>query len=100
MSNQFSASEHLVGYLYQVRYALLVLLQKIKYELNIELSLEKLDDVAFERNGEPIELRQTKHHVSKTVELSDYSPDIWKTIRIWSVHIKANPNGIQDLLLF
>lgn len=100
MSNQFSASEHLVGYLYQVRYALLVLLQKIKYEPNIELSLEKLDDVAFEQNGEPIELLQTKHHISKTAELSDYSPDIWKTLRIWSVHIKANPNGIKDLLLF
>ena len=99
MSSQFSAPEQLVGYLYQVRYALLVLLQKIKYEPNIELSLEKLDDVGIERNGEPIELRQTKHHF-KSVELSDYSTDIWKTLRIWSDHIKSNPNRIEDLLLF
>jgi len=100
MSSQFSAPEQLVGYLYQVRYALLVLLQKIKDEPNIELSLEKLDDVAFERNGEPVELLQTKHHVSKTAELSDYSTDIWKTLRIWSAHIKANSNRIEDLFLF
>lgn len=68
MSSQFSAPEQLVGYLYQVRYALLVLLQKIKYEPNIELSLEKLDDVAFERNGDPIEL--LREHLSYALSIN------------------------------
>ena len=55
MSSQFSASEQLTGYLYQIRYALLVFLRRIREEAdvtNIELSIEKLDDVAFEKNGE------------------------------------------------
>ncbi len=99
MSSLFSASEHLVGYLYQVRYALLVLLQKIKDEPGLELSLEKLDDVAFEKNGEAIELLQTKHHISKTAKLTDSSPDLWKTIRVWSTHVLENSSSYDDLVL-
>ena len=32
----------------------------------LEISVEKFDDIAFEANGEPIQLIQTKHHVGKT----------------------------------
>lgn len=99
MSSQFSASEHLIGYLYQVRYALLVLLQKIKDEPGIELSLEKLDDVAFEQDGEVIELLQTKHHINQSAQLTDSSSDLWKTLRIWSTHILENPSRSDDLVL-
>jgi hypothetical protein len=99
MSSQFSASEHLVGYLYQVRYALLILLQKIKDEPEIELSLERLDDVAFERDGEAIELLQTKHHINQSAQLTDSSSDLWKTLRVWSTHILENPSRSDDLVL-
>jgi hypothetical protein len=99
MSSLFSASEHLVGYLYQVRYALLVLLQKIKDDPGIELSLERLDDVSFESNGEATELLQTKHHINKAAKLTDASPDLWKTIRVWSTHILDNANNCDDLVL-
>lgn len=47
------------------------------------ISIEKFDDVAFEANGEPTELIQTKHHVDKAGDLSDASLDLWKTIAIW-----------------
>jgi hypothetical protein len=39
--------------------------------------------VVFERDGEPPDLLQTKHHIRKTANLTDTSPDLWKTIRIW-----------------
>jgi hypothetical protein len=103
MSSQFSASEQLTGYLYQIRYALLVFLRRIREEAdvtNIELSIEKLDDVAFEQNGEAIELHQTKHHVDKETTLTNATPDLWKTLRVWSQYIKENSGKTDNLLFF
>jgi hypothetical protein len=45
--------------------------------------MEVLDDVAFESEGKPGELLQTKHHVSRKANLTDASPDIWKSLRVW-----------------
>ena len=54
MPNMFSAGSSAVGYLYQIRYALYLILKKI----DLEISIERLDDVAFESEGSPIELLQ------------------------------------------
>ena len=89
--------------MYQVRYALLVFLRRIKEEAdiaNIELSIEKLDDVALEKNGEARELHQTKHHVDKETTLTNSAPDLWKTLRVWSQYVKANLGRTENLLLF
>lgn len=75
----FSANASVLGYFYQVRYALLLLL---KAEPGQELSVERFDDIAFEENDSPVELIQTKHHAKKG-SLSNRSPDLWKTIRVW-----------------
>ncbi|MCK5193448.1 MAG: hypothetical protein KAQ71_06540, partial [Desulfobulbaceae bacterium] len=82
-TDQFSAADPALGYLYQVRCALLWSLQRLKEEATFETSIETLDDVAFEANGTPTELLQTKHHKNKGANLTDASPDLWKTIRIW-----------------
>jgi hypothetical protein len=50
----FSAAPSALGYLFQVRYALVLLLRADEPETLI--SIEKLDDVAFEQNGEPEQL--------------------------------------------
>ncbi|MEP0868831.1 hypothetical protein NDA01_03345 [Trichocoleus desertorum AS-A10] len=99
MANQFSANAPALGYLYQIRYSLLVLLQKIRYEPEIEISIEQLDDVAFEKEGEPIELFQLKHHINTRASLSNASSDLWKTIRVWSEYLVKNPGSFNDLLL-
>jgi len=40
--------------------------------------------VTFEAGGGPADqLLQTKHHLSRTASLSDASPDLWKSLRIW-----------------
>ena len=82
----FGASASALGYKYQVRYALLLALQKIDQVNDPDdcfVSIEKLDDIAFEENNDPIELFQTKHHGTPG-NLTDRSPNLWKTIRIWS----------------
>ena len=79
-SNQHEASASAVGYLFQNRLALLLSLRAIADFPNRQLSIEKLDDIAFEDSGSPVELIQTKHHLSKQGSLSDASEDLWKTL--------------------
>jgi len=81
--DRYSAADSALGYLYQVRCALLWSLRRLKDEVEFEASIETLDDVTFENSGTPAELLQTKLHKNRGADLSDFSPDIWKTIRIW-----------------
>jgi C-terminal domain 7 of the ABC-three component (ABC-3C) systems len=88
-SSQFGAAPSAIGYLYQCRLALLLLLAKPVHS-DIVVSLEVLDDVAFEEAGTPIELIQVKHSIKSVCDLSDVSPRLWKTLRIWSEQVKNN----------
>lgn len=79
----FSAADSAVGYLYQVRLALLSALQRLASDENFALYLETLDDVVFETTGSPPTLLQLKHHCERAANLTDASPDLWKSLRVW-----------------
>lgn len=79
-----AAAPSLLGYLYQVRVALVELLQRSRSDPSVALTIEQLDDIAFEAHGTPTELLQTKHHIRHQGALTDSSPDLWRTIRVWS----------------
>ena len=82
--NQFSAADSALGYLYQVRVALLWALLRLKKHDDFVISLETLDDVTFEtKGGKPEELLQTKHHRNRKATLTDVSEDLWKSLRVW-----------------
>jgi len=85
--NSFSAASSMTGYLYQCLYALYESLSRVRKGKEFRVSLETLDDVVFEKKGDAIDLIQNKHHVTKKAQLSDYSEDLWKTLRIWSEEI-------------
>lgn len=93
----FSAAPSALGYLYQVRYALVLLLEAT--EENSVVSLEKLDDVAFEIDGEPAELLQFKHHVSQRANLTDGSIDLWKTLRVWMSKVRDGSLDLSTAIL-
>lgn len=96
--NSFDASSSALGYIYQVRYALLLALQKIDTVEDPDdclVSIEKIDDISFHSEGTPDQLLQSKHH-SKQGSLSDRSPDIWKTVRVWAEHLNTKPKT-EDL---
>ncbi len=57
MASPFSAAPSALGYLFQVRLALLLLLDA---DYDGEISVEVLDDLAFEKNGQPVELLQLR----------------------------------------
>jgi hypothetical protein len=79
----YSASPAALGYLYQVRYALFEALRRLRHEDDFTISIETLDDVVFEKAGDAPELLQTKHHIKQPADLTDSSPDLWKSMRVW-----------------
>lgn len=97
--NKFDATPSALGYIYQVRYALLLALKKV-FEANDPddcfISIEKLDDIAFEENGTPVELLQAKYH-GLPGNLTDRSADLWKTIRVWSEVIANQDVVLEDV---
>jgi hypothetical protein len=83
----FSAADSALGYLYQVRVALLWSLRRARAGKDFVVSLESLDDVTFEAlqatGPKPDELLQTKHHRKAEASLSDASGDLWRSLRVW-----------------
>ena len=90
-SPKFSAAPSAAGYLYQARLALALCLQYVNGDASISVGIERLDDVTFEVDGLPFELLQTKHHIDRAASLADKSPDLWKTLRVWSEAVLADP---------
>ena len=88
MSNH-QASEQMIGYIYQIRYALYLLLENDDEEANI--SIEKFDDIAFtKQDGSSNSFIQLKHHTKKYGDLTDASTDIWRTLNVWINELKTN----------
>jgi hypothetical protein len=99
MPSEFSANASALGYMYQIRYALLLLIRAGRDNPGIELSFENLDDIVFEEEGTPVELIQTKHHIKSTASLSDSGTELWKTLRIWSTALSRREISIDDTML-
>lgn len=89
MSNH-QASEQMIGYLYQARYALYLLLSSDDEQS--EISIEKFDDVSFGSGDTPEIMIQLKHHVKEYGDLNNASTDIWRTLKVWIDAIKENNN--------
>lgn len=91
--NKFSAANSALGYLYQFRFAINLLL---KSEENSQIELETVDDIVL--SDDSTTLHQLKHH-GNPGNLTDSSPDLWKTLRVWCEYIKANPDSETKFLL-
>lgn len=87
-----NAGQSAAGYLYQARLALAECLRYVYSDSSVEIAIERLDDVSFEKNGAPLELLQTKHHLKKAGDLSDGSVDVWKTLRVWAEAVSHDPS--------
>lgn len=61
----------------------------------MELSIEVLDDIAFE--GQQTELLQAKYHINPG-NLTDGSADLWKTLRVWSEGEQRQPESLFVLI--
>jgi hypothetical protein len=82
-----NASGQMFGYLYQVRYALKLLMSS--GDPSYQISIEKFDDIAFDKEGTPVQLIQAKHHTTPA-SLTDISIDLWRTLNVWFDAIAAD----------
>lgn len=96
--SQYSAAPSLLGYFYQCRLALLEFLKRLRSDPNVAVTIESLDDVVFEKDGSPSEIIQVKHHISRKANLTDASPDLWGSIRIWC-DLLANGSAQEESTL-
>ena len=87
----FTAAPSALGYLYQCRLALCLLLERIHNQPDAQIAIERFDDISFEQYGTPEELIQVKHHLGSSPNFGDTSDDIWKTLRAWSTAVS---NGV------
>ena len=53
----FTAASSAAGYYYQARLALFESLRLAYGEFSIDVAIERFDDVSFEKDGEPIEVK-------------------------------------------
>lgn len=83
MRGQYSAASPSLGYFYQCRYALFEALRRLPEGEHFCIGIETLDDVVFQADSSAIELLQTKHSINAHANLTNASPDLWKTLRIW-----------------
>ena len=91
--NNHQATEQLLGYVYQIRYALYYLL--IQKDELAQISVEKFDDIAVSYDGIVYTLVQLKHHVKATGDLTDASTDLWRTIKVWIDAIKRDASILE-----
>lgn len=91
MTTAFSAGPQALGYLFQARYALYALLIERREEASV--IIEGLDDIEIRAAGNSVSLDQLKHHIRREATLTNASPDLWKTIRIWSTSLSQ---GLWD----
>lgn len=96
----FGAAPAMVGYLYQVRLALLWAIRRSRTS-DFVVSLETLDDVSFELGGEPLAVLQAKHSLKAAASLTDLSTELWKTLRVWLVGLASGeiPIGTARFLI-
>jgi hypothetical protein len=90
----FSAAPQALGYLYQARVALALLLQASD---ETTIKVEALDDIELHEAlaAESLALVQLKHHVSPAV-LTDTSSDLWKSLRVWAEQSASHSFVVSD----
>ncbi|GCE09481.1 ABC-three component system protein [Dictyobacter aurantiacus] len=98
MTDQFSAQDPALGYLFQIRYALLFLLEAREDGQEFELAIENLDDIDIVKDGNELKLIQIKLHRNPDF-LTDACSDLWKTIRIWCTNLKNKKIQLENVVL-
>ncbi len=94
--NAFSAAASALGYAYQFRYSLVLALGRLS-DLGWAVALEAADDIEVTGVSD-VELVQLKHRAPASV-LTDASPDLWKSLRIWSEGISSGRLDVANTRL-
>lgn len=91
--NEFEASAASIGYLMQIRYALYRAICLYLDGLDWQITIEASDDIEIVPTKGYRDLLQLKHRATNT-SLTNSSPDLWKTLRVW---VEGYQRGNVDL---
>jgi hypothetical protein len=95
-TDQYSASEQGLGYIYQPRFALLRLLQLPE---DTAVLIEKDDDLDFlDSNG--VKTLASLKHKGIGDRITDLSTDFWKSVRIWLARYNRDGRSEANLRFF
>jgi len=94
METDFSAKGSSLGYYFQIRYGLHLLLDHDGPDES-SLFFENLDDIEISELNKN-DLYQTKFHIKNSVNLTDRNTDLWKTIRVWAESITNGNIKLSD----
>ncbi|MDO9103224.1 MAG: hypothetical protein Q7J20_09810 [Candidatus Nitrotoga sp.] len=95
-TDQYSAGEQGLGYIYQPRFALLKLLQLPE---STSVLIEKDDDLDFlDKDG--VKTLASLKHKAVGDRLANLSIDFWKSVRIWLARYNRDGRGQSDLRFF
>lgn len=95
-TDQYSAGEQGLGYIYQPRFALLRLLQLPE---STSVLIEKDDDLDFlDQDG--VKTLASLKHKAVGDRMSDLSIDFWKSVRIWLTRYNRDGRSQADLRFF
>lgn len=97
MDIQSSAGPQFLGYIYQIPYSLLLVLES-EEDTEHAIRLEGLDDIESWSEDNIRELVQLKHHKDPRSTLTDRSVDLWRPIRIWSQHLREGRVKVPDVM--
>ncbi len=95
-TDQYSAGEQGLGYIYQARFALLRLLQLPE---STSVLIEKDDDLDFiDKDG--VKTLASLKHKGVGDRLTDLSTDFWKSVRIWLARYNRDGRSEASLRFF
>jgi hypothetical protein len=95
-TDQYSAGEQGLGYIYQPRFALLKLLQLPE---STSILIEKDDDLDFiDKHG--VKTLASLKHKQAGDRLTDLSSDFWKSVRIWLARYNRDGRSEASLRFF
>ncbi|WP_439674014.1 ABC-three component system protein [Embleya sp. MST-111070] len=97
-SDPFEASAAALGYLYQLRMALLVCVEHLQTGLDWTVAVEAGDDIETVSDT-ATNWWQLKHRAPGT-RMTDASSDLWKTLRIWATAVSEQQMDLERTNLF
>ncbi|RYE43722.1 MAG: hypothetical protein EOP24_27325 [Hyphomicrobiales bacterium] len=97
-ADPFEASAATVGYLYQLRKALLLCVDNLEKGIDWSIAIEASDDIEVEHDS-GAGWWQLKHRAVGT-RLTDSSTDLWKSLRIWATAVSMRRVDLDRTDLF
>jgi hypothetical protein len=97
--NPHAAAGQALGYVHQVQWGLVELIQRSRKSPTTLLRLETLDDIeTSEPNADSLELTQVKHQVTPASDLSENSVDLWRSLNVWMDVLAGGTTAMTPVL--